>query len=73
MAPTNLMLRGYAVTRLRIWYCINKFTLDSTEIYRCQSYQTFFKLVNAYLSENRYLASQISSLLSMGAENQKRL
>ena len=45
----------------------------NTEIYRSQSYQTFFKLVNAYLSENRYLASQIYSLLSRGAENQKRL
>ena len=24
--PKNLMLRGYAVTRLRLWYCINKCT-----------------------------------------------
>ena len=24
--PHKLMLRGYAVTRLRVWYCINKCT-----------------------------------------------
>ena len=29
--PHKFVLRGYAVTPLRIWYCINKYTLEAID------------------------------------------